>query len=754
MSGDGDAAYILEKALEEMDDIFRDTRLNDDEEAHSKPQSITMTSVSTVNNRHHRNHTDQQRPTTTTSSLTINHRQQHSDRSKHVDKVKQLLNELEVCLSNQSRNIHHRQDEEEEEEVRTFCRTLEQVPLLFQHLHPNNNNNGNVNKNAVADELNGKVLQLEEEKKVLGGEVASLKRRVEELSCTQQQQQQQQHKSEDAAVQDSSEMDRLKLHIDTLLVEQEKKVQGNAGGGAEDSLSGLRTRLRDKASECNRLKLQLEDSKQTSEAKDVTIRTIQDQIQRLFEENELLRKQLVSATNVNNNLHANIFSTSPHHVAKCNGPPSESASSSGAVPNRYKTSNDFAQMKSLKCASEPNLIQNGGGGLRSGPSILSPSSFQDDDAVYRPYRRVISDAPFGTWTADQVQDWLRDEGLEEYADACGRCIKKGEGLLKLNNAEYEQQLGIYDPVIRKKLRLALQAQSSNVECDYAGRLDNTWVIHWLEDLGLPQYKQSFYEHKLDGRVLVNMTLDEVLQCKVYNLLHHTSLKRAIQFLRHQRFHPQYLREIANQSEERCDHVMLWTNSRIMHWLRSVDLAEYAPNLRGSGVHGALMVLEPRFNADTLANLLSIPNNKTLLRKHVSTQFATLLGDACQKQKEITQKTADFQALNGSEKHKLRKKGFTHSLRRRKSEVDLTELLCPSELDVSNLYSPPPALDPDVIFDPPDSSSLSPSLIADNVSESTNDLNGSVPKITGLSQEIDHMTSMLERHTDHAQATPS
>ena len=27
----------------------------------------------------------------------------------------------------------------------------------------------------------------------------------------------------------------------------------------------------------------------------------------------------------------------------------------------------------------------------------------------------------------------------------------------------------------------------------------------------------------------------------------------------------------------------------MDWLRSVDLAEYAPNLRGSGVHGALMV---------------------------------------------------------------------------------------------------------------------------------------------------------------------
>ena len=36
-------------------------------------------------------------------------------------------------------------------------------------------------------------------------------------------------------------------------------------------------------------------------------------------------------------------------------------------------------------------------------------------------------------------------------------------------------------------------------------------------------------------------------------------------------------------------VSQWTNHRVMEWLRSVDLAEYAPNLRGSGVHGGLMV---------------------------------------------------------------------------------------------------------------------------------------------------------------------
>jgi hypothetical protein len=57
----------------------------------------------------------------------------------------------------------------------------------------------------------------------------------------------------------------------------------------------------------------------------------------------------------------------------------------------------------------------------------------------------------------------------------------------------------------------------------------------------------------------------------------------------------------------------------------VDLAEYAPNLRGSGVHGALVMLEPKFNAELLASILSIPGSKTLLRRHLSIHFASLVG---------------------------------------------------------------------------------------------------------------------------------
>lgn len=46
-------------------------------------------------------------------------------------------------------------------------------------------------------------------------------------------------------------------------------------------------------------------------------------------------------------------------------------------------------------------------------------------------------------------------------------------------------------------------------------------------------------------------------------------------------------------------VVQWSNHRVMEWLRSVDLAEYAPNLRGSGVHGGLIVRIYHFTTSLL-----------------------------------------------------------------------------------------------------------------------------------------------------------
>ena len=112
----------------------------------------------------------------------------------------------------------------------------------------------------------------------------------------------------------------------------------------------------------------------------------------------------------------------------------------------------------------------------------------------------------------------------------------------------------------------------------------------------------------------------------------------------------------NQNEWNNSEVAVWSSHRIMEWLRSIDLSEYAPNLRGSGVHGALILYENAFNADLFATLLSIPANKTLLRRHISSKFKQLIGDQLSKMKQEYELMPNYQQLVPGAKIKVR---FNH-----------------------------------------------------------------------------------------------
>lgn len=56
--------------------------------------------------------------------------------------------------------------------------------------------------------------------------------------------------------------------------------------------------------------------------------------------------------------------------------------------------------------------------------------------------------------------------------------------------------------------------------------------------------------------------------------------------------------------------MVWSNERVMCWVQSIGLKEYADNLTESGVHGALLALDDTFDYTDLALLLQIPNQNT------------------------------------------------------------------------------------------------------------------------------------------------
>lgn len=44
----------------------------------------------------------------------------------------------------------------------------------------------------------------------------------------------------------------------------------------------------------------------------------------------------------------------------------------------------------------------------------------------------------------------------------------------------------------------------------------------------------------------------------------------------------------------------------------------------SGVHGALVVLEPSLSGDTMATALGIPPSKTMIRRHLSAELEQLI----------------------------------------------------------------------------------------------------------------------------------
>lgn len=55
--------------------------------------------------------------------------------------------------------------------------------------------------------------------------------------------------------------------------------------------------------------------------------------------------------------------------------------------------------------------------------------------------------------------------------------------------------------------------------------------------------------------------------------------------------------------------------------------EYADNLTNSGVHGAVLVLEPTFNAEAMATALGIPSGKHILRRHLAEEMSTIFHPA-------------------------------------------------------------------------------------------------------------------------------
>ncbi|KAM6926884.1 liprin-beta-2b isoform 3-T4 [Lycodopsis pacificus] len=318
---------------------------------------------------------------------------------------------------------------------------------------------------------------------------------------------------------------------------------------------------------------------------------------------------------------------------------------------------------------DPELgeFQRGGFRATAGPRLVRPRNTRD------------LKVPFSKWSTEQVCGWLEDIGLGQYGVLACHWVTCGDTLLSATLQDLEKELAMKNPLHRKKLQLAIKTFSRG-QPGTSAELDYIWVTRWLDDIGLPQYKDQFNEGRVDGQMLQYLTVNDLLFLKVSSQLHHLSIKCAIHVLHVNKFNSNCLkRRPSSENQFSPSEVVQWSNHRVMEWLRSVDLAEYAPNLRGSGVHGGLLMLEPRFNSDTLAMLLNIPPQKTLLRRHLNTNFNNLLGAQAHQEKREYTEAAGYSPLSITAKVKPKKLGLsnlTHLRRRRPDES--TDYVCPIE----------------------------------------------------------------------------
>lgn len=151
---------------------------------------------------------------------------------------------------------------------------------------------------------------------------------------------------------------------------------------------------------------------------------------------------------------------------------------------------------------------------------------------------------------------------------------------------------------------------------------------------------------VDARMLDTLSKKELEKyLGVTRKFHQASIVHGIHLLRLMKYDRQALAMRRLQSESENVDPIVWTNQRFIRWVRSIDLGEFADNLRSkkpvlktaleivlmtlfhisdSGVHGGLVVLESSFSGETMASSLGIAQSKNIVRRHLITEFEALI----------------------------------------------------------------------------------------------------------------------------------